>query len=249
MSQGEQTGLIPPDAVRVWRGYRAPTLAVPDFLQKLGSVFVPATVQMQIRIGLDGYIPSVFGGLVDKPDSVPDETAILFWDSQQTYSDGFKTLAVRTYTLTHNAVYRPPSGANFPQLFGGALVAEQPYYLIDKPADWMKGRVEHLIGARPPAVAPATFRSQIATVLADVQHDSSVGGAIACAGDDYLVYWELDGAKGNSGGDRLAKLLAWSRLSSANATTLQAGLWDAWPGMTINSGDSFNMQFQRRWER
>ena len=140
---------IPPDAVRVWRGYRAPTLALPDFFQKLGTVFVPATVKMQIAAGLDGYIPSVPAGLPNKPDSVPDETAILFWDSQQTYTDGFNVLAVRTYTLTHGAVYRPPSGAEFPVVYAGALVSEQPYYLIDKPADWMHGQVSHLIGGRP----------------------------------------------------------------------------------------------------
>ena len=103
---------IPPDAVRVWRGYRAPALPQADFFTKLGTVFVPATVKMQIAIGLDGYLPSVPAGLEGKPDTVPDETAILFWDSQGTYTAGFDTLAVRTYTLTHGAVYRPPSGAN-----------------------------------------------------------------------------------------------------------------------------------------
>ena len=75
------------------------------------TVFVPSTVLMQIDIGLEGYIPSVLGGLEGKPDTVPDETAILFWESQQTYRDGFKTLAVRTYTLTHGAVYTAASGA------------------------------------------------------------------------------------------------------------------------------------------
>jgi hypothetical protein len=246
----EPTPIIPPpDAVRVWRGYRATSMELPDFLQKLGSVFVPATVELQIRAGLEAYIPSVFGGIADKPDTVPDETAILFWETQQCYADGFKTLAVRTYTLTHNAVYRPPSGAALPLLFNGTLTAEQPVHLIDKPADWMHGRVEHLIGARPAALTAQAFRTQLAAVLADVQHDADCTGAIACAGDDYFVYWELDGNKGNRGADKLGKLLGWSRLVSSAATTLQAQLWDVWPGMTINSGDSFNMQFKRRWER
>ncbi|HXZ02495.1 MAG TPA: hypothetical protein VEI03_21050 [Stellaceae bacterium] len=240
---------IPPNAVRVWRGYRAPSLSLADFLTRLGTVFVPATVEMQTKVGLDAYLPSVPGGLDQKPDTVPDETAILFWDTQQTYFDGFKTLAVRTYTLTHGAVYRPPSGADFPTLFKGALAAEQPCYLIDAPADWMKGFVQHLIGSRPVAVSPGDFRAGIAAVLATVQREAGVAGAIACAGDDYLVYWELAGrGSGGSGVDPLTKLLGWSRLLLPNATSLDRGLWEVWPGMTINSGDSFNMQFKRRWE-
>lgn len=241
--------VIRPDAVRVWRGYRAPALPLPDFFAKLGTVFVPATVKMQIDIGLEGYIPSVPAGLSGKPDSVPDETAILFWGDQQTYTDGFKTLAVRTYTLTHGGVYRiPPSGADFPTLFAGQLASEKPCYLIDKPADWMHGQVQHLIGGRPKATTPDDFRAQIAAVLGQTQKQGKIAGAVACAGDEYLVYWELAG-NGGSAIDGLTKLLDWSKLIAPASTNLPIGLWDTWPGMTVNAGDSFNMNFKRRWEK
>src|SRR5680860_419069 len=127
--------LSPPNAVRVWRGFKSPALSQDDFFKRLSTVFVPATVEMQTRIGLDVYIPTIPGGLADKPAIVPDETAILFWNSQDTYHDGFKTLAVRTYTLTHGAVYTKESRADFPLLFAGELKVNQPYYLIDKPED------------------------------------------------------------------------------------------------------------------
>jgi hypothetical protein len=238
---------IPPNAVRVWRGYRAPTMTQEKFFENLGNVFVPATVKMQIANGLDGYLPAVPAGLDGKPDSVPDETAILFWDSQDTYTDGFKTLAGRTYTLTHNAVYRPPSGANFPTLFAGALTAEQPVFLVDRPADWMKGAVRHLLGSRPAGKTPADFRAGIAAALTAIQDGGAVDGAIACAGDDYLVYWEV-GTAGAGGLDALTAELDWSKPIDLTATTIDAGLWNEWPGMTIKSGDGFNMQFPRRWE-
>ncbi len=238
---------IPPNAVRVWRGYRDPKMLQADFFSKLGAVFVPATVKMQIAIGLDCYLPSVPAGLPNKPDSVPDETAILFWDSQDTYTSGFKTLAVRTYTLTHNAVYRPPSGANFPTLFAGALTSEQPVFLFDKPADWMKGPVRHLLGSRNTEITTTNFRAGIAAALASIQKNAKMNGAIACAGDDYLVYWEcgdpIDGSL-----DALTACLDWSKLVNCQPRTIDAGLWNEWPGMVINPGDSFNMQFQRRWE-
>lgn len=239
---------IVPEAVRVWRGYRASAMSPADFFGKLGSVFIPATVKMQIEVGLDGYIPSIPAGLPDKPDSVPDETAILFWESQQSYADGFNTLAVRTYTLTHNAVYRPPSGADFPVLFSGSLEAEKPHYLFDRPADWMKGSVQQLVGSRQGTQSPSEFRKQLAVALSVIQSQSALPGAIVCAGDDYLVYWELAGPNSKSGIDQLAKLLNWSHRLSPIATSLDKGLWDVWPGMTVKSGDSFNMQFKRRRE-
>jgi hypothetical protein len=231
--------------VRVWRGYREPKLAQGDFFSKLGTVFVPATVKMQIAVGLEGYIPAVPCGLPNKPDDVPDETAVLFWDSQETYTEGFRTLAVRTYTLTHGAVYRPPSGADFPTLFSGQLAAEKPVYLIDKPADWMHGAVRHLLGARPAATTPDEFRASVARALGMIQ-TSGLEGAIACAGDAYLVYWEVGLPSGSI--DTLAALLDWSKKIEMTPKTIDAGLWNVWPGMTINAGDGFNIQFQRRWE-
>ena len=50
---------IPANAVRVWRGFREPTLAQDDFFNRLETVFVPSTVEMQIKNGLDVYIPTI----------------------------------------------------------------------------------------------------------------------------------------------------------------------------------------------
>src|SRR5471030_1917969 len=131
----------PPDAVRVWRGFRLPSLAVDQFYSKLGTVFIPATVKFQIDAGLHSYTPAVPAGLQGKPDWVPDETAILFWKSQQVYWNGFTRLSVRTYTLTHGGCYvttgTPLSRADFPILFAGAasLNVDAPVFLFNKEAD------------------------------------------------------------------------------------------------------------------
>jgi hypothetical protein len=167
---------IPPDAVRVWRGFCHPTVEHADFLKRLGTVFVPAGVQMQISCGLDGYIPSVPAGLPGKPASVPDETAILFWDSQQTYHRAFGTLAARTYSLTHAAVYAPRSRADFPTAFAGEIITGQPYYLIDSPADWMHGQVQHFLGSRPDVTTPDAFRAAAARELTRFRELADVDG-------------------------------------------------------------------------
>jgi len=240
---------IPPDAVKVWRGWRAPSFAQNDFFQRLGTTFIPATVEMQIQAGLDTYIPSVPCGLANKPDAVPDETAILFWDSQQTYNDCFNLLACRTYTLIHGATYQvPPSGAQFPLLFSGTLTAEQPVYLIDQSEDWMHGKVTHVVGGRPAKLAPADWLTAVAKALTSFQ-GSGIKGGVACAGNDYVVYWVLGDKRGDkSTASALAKLCGWSNTIAPKNTRLKKGLWDAWPGMQVNPGDGFNMQFTRRWE-
>jgi hypothetical protein len=242
----------PPNAVRVWRGYRLPTLPLDQFFSKLGTVFVPATVLMQINAGLYSYTPTVPAGLAGKPDSVPDETAVLFWDSQATYWNGFTTLAVRTYTLTHGGVYNNQSRADLPVFFSGSLNADEPVFLFDRPADWMHGTVTHLVAGRAPDVDPNAFRGAIAKQLSAIQAKVPLDGAIACAGDDYLVYWELrPAAPGTptppSGIANLQTVLTgWKQVFTPAPTFLPIGLWDNWAGMDVRTGSSFNMQFNRR---
>lgn len=243
---------IPPDGVKVWRGFRSPSLAQADFFAKLGQVFIPATVEMQIAIGLDAYLPTVPAGLADKPDTVPDETALIFWDSQQTYTDGFETLAVRTYTLTHGAVYtpKPQSDAQFTiPLAPGPLVPNQPYYLVDQPADWMHGTPSHTIVGRPDSQSPDDFQAAYAPLMESLSGSAGIDGGIVCAGDDYLVFWAL-GAAAATAAEQVAGAAGggWTHVATPQPTSLPAGLWDVWPGMTVQPGDSFNMQFKRRWE-
>lgn len=249
-----QHALIPPDAVRVWRGYRLPTLTIDQFCLKLGTVFVPATVKLQIQAGLQSYVPAIPAGLAGKPDSVPDETAILFWESQQTYWNGFTTLAVRTYTLTHNGVYiteNQKSRADFPVMFTGTLNADQPVYLFKEPADWMNGTVTHLVGTRPATSTPTAFCEGIAQALGKIQKEVTLDGAIACVGDDYVVYWELGPrAPGMhqppTGVTFFQGVVDWNYVLTPAPTYLPIGLWDEWPGMDVRSGSSFNVQFERR---
>ena len=246
---------VPPNAVRVWRGYRSPDLPIDQFYSKLGTVFVPATVLMQINAGLCSYTPTVPAGLAGKPDTVPDETAILFWESPETYFNGFTKLAVRTYTMTHGGVYFKTnivSRADLPVLFTGSLKADQPVYLFDKAVDWMHGTINHLVAARPDNVPATAFPAAIATVLSTIQKQVPLEGAIACIGNDYLVYWELrNAAPGTptppSGIPQLqAALTGWSQVFTPEPTFVPVGLWDEWAGMDVRAGNSFNMQFTRR---
>lgn len=248
----------PPDAVRVWRGFRLPTLPIDQFFSKLGTVFIPATVKFQIDAGLHSYTPSVPAGLAGKPDWVPDETAILFWESQQTYWNGFTRLSVRTYTLTHGGVYvttgTPLSRADFPILFSGekSLAVDAPVFLFTNNADWMTGSVRHLVAERPRNTDPATFRSGVAAALTQIQALApQLYGAVACIGNEYLVYWELGALAPGTGnpvsGIPLLQAVAtgWQQVFSPAPTYIPIGIYDEWAGMDVRAGNSFNMQYTR----
>lgn len=241
---------VPADAVRVWRGYKRKDVALSTFFDKSGSVFVPAAVEMEAPLGLHVYVPAFPAG-ADKPVTVPDETAILFWETQQTYHDAFKTLAERIYVLTHGPLFGPPSTADFPHYLDKTFEAEQPYYLVNTPADWMYGVVTHLVGGRPDNQTPNEFLSSVHQWAKAEQNRNPEGldGALICAGNDYVVYWEhwIDPVyQKNSLINSLAALTVPVLLKDAAPLSLPAGLWDDWEGLTITSGDCLTLQFERR---
>lgn len=240
---------VPANAVRVWRGYKQKEVELSEFFQKSGSVFVPAAVEMERALGLHMYVPAFPAG-IKKPETVPDETAILFWETQQTYHDAFKTLAERIYVLTHGPLFGPPSTADFPEFLGKTFEAEKPYYLVDTPADWMHGAVTHFVGGRPDNQTPKEFLSHIETWAHHEQNRQPEGldGAIICAGTDYVVYWEhwITQDERDSSIEDLAELGVLILLKDATPLSLPAGLWDNWEGLTITSGDCLNLQFKRR---
>lgn len=250
--KGRISNCVPADAVRVWRGFRTKEMSLEDFLLKSGEIFLPAGVLMQAGLGLQAYIPAFPAGKEDKPDTVPDETAILFWEDRQTYYEAFKTLAGRVYTLSHGALYQmPPSTAAFPVLLTDSFNREQPYYLFDNAADWMSGSVRHLVGGRPPATAPEDFPAGIFKHMKTIQSSNLKGmdGVIVCAGNDYVAYWEHwadEAGINNSLVEELAAMTDVALFKKALPVTIPAGLWDKWQGMDVKSGDCFNFRFERR---
>jgi hypothetical protein len=246
---------VPPNAARVWRGFRLPSMQLEQFQELHGTVFIPATVKLQTTSGLESYVPTVLAGVPGKPDSVPDETAVVFWKSQSAYHNAFNRLAVRTYKLTHGGIFdfqNRRSRSGFPVLFSGTLDVDTPVYLFDKPAVWMYHTVKHLAAARPSEITPKKFLEDISKILSTIKNDVELEGAVACAGNDYFVYWELIRNNSSSGIPLLIKEAltdwswSWSRTFTAKPTHLEHGLWDEWKGMDIHGGESFNMQFDRR---
>jgi hypothetical protein len=237
---------VAPDAVHVWRGFKADGKAWTEFAEFLGQVFIPTGSMLQPGAGLHAFIPSM-PNQEGKPTTVPDQTALMFWTNQQAYHDGFKKVAVRAYTNLHGGAYGPPSSAEFPVVLKDEIVSAQPYYLINKPADWMLGRVRHLLAAPK---TPNIFLSEIFTWAQGVQSNPPEGldGALVCAGDGYVAAWMVwdPDASGDDPLDDLADFTIPFLKTTAETYHLPAGLWDDWPGIDLTQGESsLNIQLQR----
>lgn len=240
---------VSPDAVRVWRGFRTEGLEPAKFREMLGTLFIPSTVQFQGRLGLSAYLPTVLPD--DKPETLPDEIALVFYASQDTYRDTFKTLGGRAYAELHKPVFSSRSKSGFPTQLGSSLELDTPYHLFDTDADWHYGACKILVGTRPDTQDGATFRATIHEWLIKERDRAPQGldGAIVCATDDYLIYWEHWSDTTLARRSRIRSLAGLVRtvlLDKAKPVNISAPLDVEFEGIEILGGESLNLQFQRK---
>lgn len=248
---GDRTQVpVAPDAVRVWRGFRNPNVEQETFFGKLGSVFIPATVQIQGPVGLAAYLPSVLPG--QKPEGVPDEIALVFYEYQAAYDEAKESVGGRSYSDMHALVFdlsRSTSG--FPVRFEGELEPEMRYHLFDEHVDWQFGTVNAFVGVSAGS-DPQGFTNAVREFLLAVQAQGAGGpdGAIAVASTEYVVYWEhWPTADQHSLIPRLAKLVEPVYHEAIEPQSLFEGLWARpYAGVAVTGGESFNTQFIRRQE-
>ena len=138
---------VPADAVRVFRGRRRPTLSHATFVDKLSSVFMPMTVQMQRLYGLRAYLPAVLPE--GSGPALPDEVALVFYNTQASYHEAKRCIGGRAYSELHELVFdMAQSLSSFPQLLGAAVATDTPYHLLSKSVDWQSGAAYVFAGRR-----------------------------------------------------------------------------------------------------
>jgi len=240
---------VPPDAVRVWRGFRLQTEMPPDFLQALGTIFIPATAILQRLYGLAAYLPTVLP--VSKPNGVPDEIALVFYNSQQAYADTTLIVAGRTYSALHKTVFAfPASLSGFPVMLGSKLALDTPYFLFSDSVDWQGGFAQVYVGARDPAMPVETFSAGIRKFLQTLKKKRPAGmdGAIACVSEQYVVYWEHWKNETASLKGRIADLAGLSQrvlLQPHAPTPIDSSITAHYPGIPSVESRSFNILFPR----
>lgn len=185
--------------VRVWTGYALPELrrgkGRQAFYDTLGSVFIPATVQIMQPLGLSAYLPTVVPP-EDDP-CIPDEVALVFYPSCRHYEQAKgSSTGGRAYQKLHATVFNfqplpeaPKSHSSFPQLFSpskGAETRNGNYTLFQDMVDWQCGCPTVLIATFPPAA-----RNHLTERLHQLQQSPPTGvdGLIFSLNDTFIVVW------------------------------------------------------------
>jgi hypothetical protein len=245
---------VAPDSVYVWRGFKAAAMSYDQFAHFLGSVFVPACALLQPPVGLRAYLPTMVPQ-AGKPPAVPDQIALMFWATPQSHDLANEAIAVRIYQNLHGDAY-DMARSQLPEVplalstARATLVPDQPYFLLDRPADWMLGGVHHVVGARRPDLDAVAFLSA-AYAWAEAFHarpPDGVDAALICCGNDYAVAWVHSSHPRASLAATLDGFAALTTpvLSAAPCSVgLPAGLWDDWPGLDLTQQTSINLQFHR----
>lgn len=247
-SSNSESFPVAPDSVRVWRGYRLGNIPERKFFDKLGSFFIPGTVQIQTPVGLTAYLPSVLPS--NKPVGVPDEIALVFYRYPDAYDEAKETVGGRAYSDLHGVAFDlEKSLSGFPDKFNGVFESKGRYYLFNERVDWQKGFVNVFLGVRSNETEE-DFCNTVAGWLGDVQKLGQNGpdGAIASGTPDYVVYWEH--WANQSDADRslipdLSQKVDTVYNQSIEPFVLDKGLWTPYQGVTVNGGESFNFQFDR----
>ncbi|UCE62166.1 MAG: hypothetical protein JSU63_10740 [Phycisphaerales bacterium] len=240
----KETVKVAPDAVRVWRGFRLSHLSQAEFFKKLGSFFIPGTVQIQLPVGLTAYLPSVLPK--DKPSEAPDEIALVFYEVKQAYDDAKKTVGGRAYSDLHGLAFdlnRSMSG--FPDPYKGTLVEDEKYHLFNEPVDWQHGVVKTFVGVRERG---NSFHEEVANWLTGVQQNEGPDGAIVSASRNFVVYWEHWSDAKMAKSSRMSELREWLKPvyeKIIEPFELPQRLWDEYVGVEVSGGESFNFQFER----
>ena len=238
---------VVPNAVRVWRGFITPGSNYNDFTTFLGTIFVPGCALLQPNAGLRAYVPSMMTQK-NKPATVPDQTALMWWANPKAHDEAPLTPAVRIYQALHSDAYdMKVSRSDVPLQFTGTLTADQSYYLFDNKADWMLGTVRHLVGAPK---SPANFLAALQTWAAayKAKPPKGVDGALLLpgAGNGYVAFWEhWTGKAGKSPLDALAKLVTPYLSETAENVPPGGGLWSKWPGWDLTKHTCMNVQLDR----
>ncbi len=111
---------------------RKPAFGGNIFVERLGQLFMPFTVQMQRQYGLTAYLPAVLPE--SKESTIPDEVALVFYRTQECYHEAKRSVGGRAYSELHELVFdMPASRSGFPKLLAAdEITPDQPYHLFER---------------------------------------------------------------------------------------------------------------------
>ena len=242
-SEGPQ--MVPPDAVRVWRGFRNPDLAQVEFFDKLARVFIPIAMQMQRIYGLTAYLPAVLPA--DRAPGLPDEVALVFYPSQAAYRATKEYPGGRAYSDLHATIFRlDRCRSRFPEYCGDAVELGTPYHLFKNCADWQTSPVALWAGARRPEASDEQYLAEVTLFVRELQvSPKEVKGAILCAEEDWLLYWQCGQRLDPCQCEALERVAIAQFQREASPIRIPPLLTDKVEQVPVQGGEFYNLQFPR----
>ena len=236
-------------AVRVWLGYALTELADQRglFYERLGSIFIPATVQFMGPLGLQAYVPMVLPR-VDDP-VIPDEVALVFYPDAQTYHAAcHDSCAGRTYSSLHSTVFsftptadRPASHSGFPVLFQPGAGQTGALQVLDDDTNWQHGSVISEVCSRG-SDSPEDFLMHCQAAMAHWQEAPEEGlkGVFVYLDEAFLVCWSCWQGEARALTQGLGDTV---QRSVAMTVHMPASAFADYAGVTVTGGASFNPCF------
>ncbi|MEQ1877322.1 MAG: hypothetical protein ABL958_11820 [Bdellovibrionia bacterium] len=125
---------------RFWRGWRRPDVNPLAFQMALTAKFIPATVNVGAGRGLLGYMPAL---PPEHRGDVPDEIALVVYESKAAYSAIRATPEGQAYTAMHDELFSRELGGKStePEPLTGPIVNEKAYDVLQSNANWQRGFV------------------------------------------------------------------------------------------------------------
>ena len=237
---------VPADAVRVFRGRKNGRVKRSVFIEKLRTVFMPMTVQMQRLFGLTAYLPAILPET--KSEGMPDEIALVFYQTQGAYHEAKRCVGGRSYSELHQLLFdMPASVSSFPEMFTGEVQPDKAYHLFPKSVDWQIGSARLYAGTRRPKLKEAGFLKRLGQVAAELQKvPGSLDAVIFCATNEWLVWWEHSLDSPPETNTRFNEIAVEVFSPVARRVQVPRNLLRPYVGLTLNGrGDFLNTQFQR----
>ena len=218
-------------------------------------VFIPATVQMTTPLGMTAYIPAV---LPPSDNILPDEIALVFYESQQTYINAMRDKVTgRAYAAMHGTTFNfsndaeiPPSHSDFPRKYLGDLDFDQPYYLFDQSVDWQAGNTLVYAGLLKDSCHTLHIQQHLHKWLQGIctRDDKMLDGFVFMLNKHYLLCWQHSPSpeKRIVGSDQLLDFFEPVLQQQAVNTPIPLNPITDYSGVNVRDGLCLNTQFVRR---
>ncbi len=179
---------------RFWRGFEKP--GVENFHQILGDRFIPAAPETHAKNGLEAYL--VVTPKEDHSDVIPDEYALVVYESQEAYQKAKATPEGVAYADMHWEIFEKETSAslvpiNYSALSHKRIELNKAYDILALPVDWQRGYSTFYVGIKRPHISPGQFSDRLTNHVADVISAFSSQGLnayVMMASDRYEIAYQ-----------------------------------------------------------